>query len=54
MQTLGFLVFFGDPIVGVVGGLCMLPITWLAWKADVGIFGRIAIPAARRMALRRG
>jgi putative membrane protein len=33
MQTLGFLVFFGDPLVGVVGGAVMLPPTWLAWRA---------------------
>ena len=33
MQTLGFLVFFGDPLVGVVGGACMLPLAWLAWRA---------------------
>jgi uncharacterized membrane protein len=34
MQTLGFLAFFGDPLVGVVGGLAMLPITALAWRAE--------------------
>ena len=33
MQTLGFLAFFGDPLVGVVGGACMLPLAWLAWRA---------------------
>ena len=33
MQTLGFLAFFGDPVVGVVGGACMLPLAWLAWRA---------------------
>ena len=32
MQTLGFLAFFGDPLVGVVGGACMLPLAWLAWR----------------------
>lgn len=32
MQTLGFLFFFGDPLVGVVGGLCMLPLVALAWR----------------------
>jgi putative membrane protein len=26
MSTVGFLFFFGDPLVGVVGGLCMLPL----------------------------
>lgn len=34
MQTLGFLVFFGDPLVGVVGGSCMLPLAYLAWRAE--------------------
>jgi uncharacterized membrane protein len=34
MQTLGFLAFFGDPLVGVVGGIAMLPITALAWRAE--------------------
>ena len=34
MQTLGFLAFFGDPVVGVVGGACMLPLAWLAWRAS--------------------
>lgn len=36
MQTLGFLAFFGDPLVGVVGGLAMLPITVLAWRVERG------------------
>ena len=36
MQTLGFLVFFGDPLVGVVGGLCMVPLAWVAWRAELG------------------
>jgi uncharacterized membrane protein len=35
MSTLGFLVFFGDPLVGVVGGLCMLPLAGLAWRAEL-------------------
>jgi uncharacterized membrane protein len=34
MQTLGFLAFFGDPLVGVVGGLAMLPLTVAAWGAE--------------------
>jgi putative membrane protein len=35
MSTLGFLAFFGDPLVGVVGGLCMLPLAALAWRAEL-------------------
>jgi len=35
MSTLGFLVFFGDPLVGVVGGLCMLPLAALAWREEL-------------------
>jgi uncharacterized membrane protein len=35
MSTLGFLVFFGDPVVGVVGGLCMLPLAALAWREQL-------------------
>jgi putative membrane protein len=32
MQTLGFLVFFGDPLVAVVGGAGMLPFVVAAWR----------------------
>jgi uncharacterized membrane protein len=35
MSTLGFLAFFGDPLVGVVGGACMLPLAGLAWRAEL-------------------
>jgi putative membrane protein len=35
LSTLGFLAFFGDPVVGVVGGLCMLPLAALAWRAEL-------------------
>ena len=35
LSTLGFLVFFGDPLVGVVGGVCMLPLAALAWRAEL-------------------
>jgi uncharacterized membrane protein len=35
LSTLGFLAFFGDPLVGVVGGLCMLPLAALAWRAEL-------------------
>ena len=31
MQTIGFLVFFGDPVVGVAGGAAMLPFVVLGW-----------------------
>ena len=31
MQTLGFLVFFGDPVLGLVGGAAMLPFVVLGW-----------------------
>lgn len=33
METFGFLAFFGDPLVGVVGGVAMLPMAWFAWRA---------------------
>ena len=32
METIGFLVFFGDPLVGVVGGVAMGVPTALAWR----------------------
>jgi uncharacterized membrane protein len=32
MSTLGFLVFFGEPVVGVVGGLGMGTVAALAWR----------------------
>ena len=35
MSTLGFLAFFGDPLVGVVGGICMLPLAALAWRTEL-------------------
>ena len=54
MQTLGFLVFFGDPLVGLVGGLCMVPLAWAAWRAEVGR-RPVAVPvAARPDGVRRG
>jgi putative membrane protein len=54
MQTLGFLVFFGDPLVGVVGGSVMLPLTWLAWRATTTTGDGRRAPAARLQAARRG
>jgi hypothetical protein len=33
MQTVGFVVFFGDPLVGVVGGVGMGVPAALAWRA---------------------
>jgi hypothetical protein len=35
MSALGFLAFFGDPLVGVVGGLCMLPLAAVAWRVEL-------------------
>lgn len=35
MQTLGFVAFFGDPLVGVVGGAAMLPLPVLAWRRQL-------------------
>ena len=35
LSTLGFLAFFGDPLVGVVGGLGMLSLAGLAWRAEL-------------------
>lgn len=32
MNTIGFLVFFGEPVVGVVGGAAMLTCTLAAWR----------------------
>jgi putative membrane protein len=54
MQTLGFLVFFGDPLVGLVGGLLMLPLAWLSWRADLGRWRHVLRPAARLAGARRG
>jgi hypothetical protein len=54
MQTLGFLAFFGDPLVGIVGGLVMVPLAWLAWRADLGRWRFALRPAARLAGLRRG
>lgn len=33
MSTVGFVVFFGEPAVGLVGGLAMGTVTALAWRA---------------------
>ena len=35
LSALGFLLYFGDPVVGVVGGGCMLPLATLAWRAEL-------------------
>jgi len=35
LTALGFLFFFGDPLVGLVGGLCMLPLAAFAWRAEL-------------------
>jgi uncharacterized membrane protein len=35
LSTLGFLAFFGDAVVALVGGLCMLPLAALAWRAEL-------------------
>ncbi len=38
MSALGFVAFFGDPLVGVVGGLCMLPLAGAAlWRSRLQI-----------------
>lgn len=34
-EVIAFVVFFGDPLVGVVGGLAMLPLAALAWRAEL-------------------
>jgi putative membrane protein len=39
METVGFLVFFGDPLVGVVGGVAMGVPTALAWRRLVPLRG---------------
>ncbi len=39
MSTIGFLVFFGEPVVGLVGGLAMGAITALAWTREVRTSG---------------
>ena len=39
METVGFLVFFGDPLVGVVGGVAMGVPTVLAWRRLVPLRG---------------
>ena len=36
MNTVGFVVFFGEPVVGVVGGAAMGIFTVLAWRAPGG------------------
>ena len=36
-EALGFLVFFGDPLVGVVGGVAMLVPAALAWRRAVAL-----------------
>jgi len=32
METVGFVVFFGDPLVGLVGGAATLPLVVVAWR----------------------
>ena len=54
MQTLGFLVFFGDPLVGLVGGACMLPLAWLAARADQEPGWALRPLAGRLVGARRG
>ena len=54
MQTLGFLVFFGDPVVGLVGGLCMLPLAWAAWRAELARPPVRLPPAPRAAGVRHG
>lgn len=54
MQTLGFLAFFGDPLVGLVGGACMLPLAWLAWRADPPLAAAAGTPVAGLVGTRRG
>ena len=51
MNTIGFLVFFGEPLVGVVGGLGMGAFTALAWRSGPTPFGRRPVmvgPEAQR------
>jgi hypothetical protein len=31
METVGFVAFFGDPLVGLVGGVVMIPLAAAAW-----------------------
>lgn len=52
MQTLGFVVFFGDPLVGVVGGAAMIPLAWLAWRHPMSDRGRA--PTSSLAGARRG
>ncbi len=37
MNTIGFIVFFGKPFVGVVGGVAMGAITVLAWRRKTSV-----------------
>ena len=53
MQTLGFVAFFGDPLVGVVGGACMLPLAVLAWRRSRSP-GAVPATAGRLAGARRG
>lgn len=34
-EAVAFIVFFGDPVVGLVGGLAMLSLAALAWRAEL-------------------
>ena len=34
-EAVAFVVFFGDPVVGLVGGLAMLSLAALAWRAEL-------------------
>ncbi len=36
-EALAFVVFFGDPVVGVVGGAAMLGLAALAWRASLDL-----------------
>jgi hypothetical protein len=50
-EVIAFLVFFGDPLVGVVGAVAMLPLAALAWRAELvpgAGAGRAGDPAPAR------
>lgn len=50
METLGFCVFFGDALVGLVGGAAMLPLVVVAWRRCWGRPGTRAVGVRARPA----
>jgi uncharacterized membrane protein len=50
METLGFVAFFGDPVVGLAGGVVCLPLAILAVQRSRGVRALLAAGRLRKVA----